>query len=533
MTHRLLTVSLLLSAAAPAQSTGSVSGIVVNDAGRQPVRKAAVTLVSMARDRSYAVAVTDGSGRFTIPALPAGRYRLGATRNGFFSIGYGATKPGENGAALVLAKGETRAGITLHLLPVRAVSGTVADAEGDPAPGIEVSLYLRRFDRGKPRYFQGETTITNQRGEYQFAGVTPGQYYAMAEGRSTAAVRSRPVVVLGEKPLHEMITRQFYPRSASLAGAAPILVDAGHDTTGIDFQLSSAPPVSVHGRITGLAEKTSQVNLYIRSGDSPDPRSSIVNLNLKPEDPVFQMQGLTPGTYQIVANSTSPSGQRRVVETVQLVSPDTEVSVALAPGIDLPGAVQVEGPGAEKVEEMRVSLSSGDYVPMRSRLQATVEAGNFTLRDVPAGIWDINVAPIPAGAYIKSMTLGRQDVLAEDMLITAASKGPLKIVISTAAPRVEGTVTPAGPATILIAPTGKFADVFSFFSTARADEKGRFQAAGLNPGTYRIYAFHQIEPESWQDPAFLRPFEAQSQALDLKEGALEKVTLAVIGDPAT
>jgi len=533
VTHRLLTVSLLLSGTALAQSTGSVSGIVVNDADRQPVRKAAVTLTSLARDRSYAVAITDGGGRFTIPALPAGRYRLRAARNGFFTVSYGATKPDENGAALILAKGETRAGIVLHLLPVRTLSGTVTDAEGDPAPGVDVSLYLRRFDRGKPNYFHTETAFTNQHGEYQFGGVTPGQYYAMAQGRSLPAVRTRPVVTLGEKPLPEIAARQFYPRSSSLAGAAPILIAASHDITGIDFQLSSAPPVSVHGKVTGLAEKTSQINLYIRSSDLPDPRGSIANLNVKPDDPVFHLPGLTPGTYQIVANSTSPSGQRRAVATVQLVSPDTDVTVALAPGVSIAGTVQVEGPGADKVEELRVSLSSGDYVPMRSRLQAKVDSGNFILQDVPAGIWDINVAPLPAGAYIKSMTLGRQDVLVEDMIITPSSKGPLKIVVSTAAPRVEGTVSPAGPATVLLAPTGKLADVFSLYSTVQADEKGHFQAAGLNPGSYRIYAFHQLEPEHWQDPAFLSPFESQSQALDLKEGGLEKVTLAVIGDPAT
>ena len=39
--------------------------------------------------------------------------------------------------------------------------------------------------------------------------------------------------------------------------------------------------------------------------------------------------------------------------------------------------------------------------------------------------------PVPRGGFIKSMLLGDQDVLTEDMVITSSTREPLRIVIST------------------------------------------------------------------------------------------------------
>jgi len=251
----------------------------------------------------------------------------------------------------------------------------------------------------------------------------------------------------------------------------------------------------------------------------------MVQIPVDAKNPVFQMNGIPAGSYRLVARA----GPRRSITPVRLTSPENEVNIALTPGVALSGTLTVEGPNATALKNPQVSLTPGDYLFMPPPVRTQVKDGAFHFTELPAGIWDIGVNPLPRGAYIKSMRLGKQDVLLEEMIIDANSKGPLNIVVSTAAPKVEGTVEPAGPATVLAAPTGKLAGIFSFYATAQADEKGHFTIAGLNPGAYRTYAFRELDDEAWQDPKFLLPFEAQSQSVELKEGVTETVKLTVIG----
>lgn len=508
-----------------AQQTGSVQGTVINSADRQPVPKAAVRITSMAQDRSYAVAITDSTGRFTLPAIPAGHYFLQANRNGFFPVSYGATKPQQRGTPLILSAGETRNGIALQLVPTTVVSGAVTDAEGDGLGRVSVILYRRRLDRGKPQYFPAGMSASDGTGHFEISGVLPGEYWALARAQFLPVFRTHPVAVAGEQVPAETVASQFYPGVDRLSAASPLIVAAGRDTTGIDFHLNYVSQVSLHGVVTGIPEGAANISISLESESLPLDRNNMVQIPVDAKNPVFQMNGIQAGSYRLVTRA----GPRRSVTPVRLTSPENEVNIALTPGVALSGTLTVEGPNATALKNPQVSLTPGDYLFMPAPVRTQVKDGAFHFTELPAGIWDIGVNPLPRGAYIKSMRLGKQDVLLEEMIIDANSKGPLDIVVSTAAPKVEGTVEPAGPATVLAAPTGKLAGIFSFYAMAQADEKGHFTITGLNPGAYRTYAFRELDDEAWQDPKFLLPFEAQSQSVELKEGATETVKLTVIG----
>src|SRR6185295_11796096 len=109
---------------------------------------------------------------------------------------------------------------------------------------------------------------------------------------------------------------------------------------------------------------------------------------------------------------------------------------------------------------------------------------------------DINAGPIPPGGYLKSMYLGTQDVLTEEMVITSKTTSPLNIVISTQAASLEGTVTKGADqpvrTVVLLAPYGKFKDVSSFYRYTSSDEKGHYLLKGVAPGRYRLYTFDEF-----------------------------------------
>ena len=146
--------------------------------------------------------------------------------------------------------------------------------------------------------------------------------------------------------------------------------------------------------------------------------------------------------------------------------------------------------------------------------------GTFVIRSVTPGVWDIGVNPIPPGGYIKSMRLGDQDVLTEDMTIGPGDK-VLRIVVSARGGVLEGHVKRSGEATsaiVLLAPAGRFSHVLSFYSQGIADETGHFKMEGLTPGTYKLYAFEALEYGAWQNPEILKPFESYGEKVEIGEG---------------
>ncbi|MBL0275331.1 MAG: TonB-dependent receptor [Anaeromyxobacter sp.] len=81
---RLAPLALLFAGVASAQTTGTITGVVTDGSNGQPVVGALVTATSPAAPGEQTV-VTDAKGSFTIANLPAGRYKLAASADGYKS----------------------------------------------------------------------------------------------------------------------------------------------------------------------------------------------------------------------------------------------------------------------------------------------------------------------------------------------------------------------------------------------------------------------------------------------------------------
>ncbi len=60
------------------------------------------------------------------------------------------------------------------------------------------------------------------------------------------------------------------------------------------------------------------------------------------------------------------------------------------------------------------------------------------------------------------------------------------------------------------------------------NEGGQFILPKVAPGTYRLYAWDDLETAQHYDPEFLKPYESQSVKLTVKENGREQVTLRQI-----
>jgi len=369
-------------------------------------------------------------------------------------------------------------------------------------------------------------TRSNDRGEYRITVNDTGKFYVSAGEDSQMHYGGQPAV-------RDVYARQFYGGSTDWHRAATITVAPGDQIRGIDVHLTPLRAFTLHGRVTGVPAPPPAP-----AGENPQTPEGPVFINVQlsqlsesgqvlntmgsgagQPDFAFQIPNVLPGRYRLSANSQfqMPPGQPHLksksywfAQRLDLTSDPGDITIALAPAIDLRGQVRAEG--FEK-NEFKVTLTSPD-VPYQPITATTGAQGRFTLEQVPPGIWDINAQPVPPGGFIKSMRLGKQDVLTEEMGIGPGTDSPLNIIISARAGKVDGEISDPALAgqramLVMLAPVGKFARVMSFFAFAQSDTGGRFQLRGLTPGTYKLLAFEEAPPGDPRNPDLVARLEGE------------------------
>ncbi len=531
----------LCSAVAQAQSGSLISGVVRNGWSREPLKRALITLSTDGPEPMDAVTYADSNGAFAFGGVPAGSYFLCARVRGYDRTCFGGvTEPGRPTPKLTVHAGRNRQDIILTALPLGSVSGTVLDSDGDPVPNAQVQLLRPVYERQKLGWDPVSNAQTNDRGEYHMSFVRPGHYRVVATRQYMPVSRIQPDVTNGQKPLEEVYSRQFYPNANSIDAAATLTLKAGNDIKTIDFSLNPVERAVVSGRIVfppGVAA-TDQVRLLLVS-DRPIEQ---LGAGAGPPDYRFEFPASPPGPQELLAILKTDDHTYFASQSIVAGSNTEDLTVALTAGTPLTGRLQLEGSGAQQHGPYTVHLTPGDHMRFLGE-QPTAEVnedGTFEFDDVVPGVWDIGVQPEPPGSYIKSMRLGKQDVLTEDMTLKAGAREPLNIVLSMNGAIVSGTVAeseasgakPESRVMVLLAPCGKFEDVLSFYQARATDENGNFTFKQVTPGRYKIYAFDRMERDEYWNPDFLKPYAAMGEAFDVPEGGRvdRKATLIVRGE---
>ncbi|HEY1160972.1 MAG TPA: carboxypeptidase-like regulatory domain-containing protein, partial [Terracidiphilus sp.] len=100
-------------AASPAGGLYRIAGTVVNSATGEPVRHAAVAVLSEADSLTVASAESDSEGHFSLQRLPAAKYQLTASKRGFRTAFY--DEHDEFNTAIVTGPGQETSSLTFRL----------------------------------------------------------------------------------------------------------------------------------------------------------------------------------------------------------------------------------------------------------------------------------------------------------------------------------------------------------------------------------------------------------------------------------
>src|SRR5215472_14962899 len=166
------------SAAAAQSAQSSLQGRVMRWGTNEPVAKATIELRRVQTGTSVPyVAMSAADGTFVFASVPAGQYRVIATRAGFVRAEYGQRWPNGAGTLLSVPPGQAIGNVPIPMLQTGAISGTVRDQFGRPLGNADVDAYTATYRTGRRVLTKVQSVVSDDRGEYRLFWLTPGHYF--------------------------------------------------------------------------------------------------------------------------------------------------------------------------------------------------------------------------------------------------------------------------------------------------------------------------------------------------------------------
>lgn len=514
--------------------TSAIEGTVVDAQSGEPVRRAEVTAFATGQDAPDPQSIaTDANGHFVINGLPAGKYRVRVEANRFAPQSYGESRLGGRGKDVDVAVGQDVSGVDFRLIPCGVVTGEVHDEAGDPVEGAMVHA----IPVGRRRGVQGGNQVqTNDLGQYRLYNLPPGQYVI-------AVLMSRPERQQ-QGAQGQTYVPMFYPDTSDPTSAAAITVDPGTEAQGIDIDVRPVHAVRVSGRVMNLSGGGSTQNAYVMLMPAGlDPRRGMGRLGMLTAGRYaasaggprgeFEIDGVPAGSYWAIANLQDEQREYQGRTLVQVADADVQgVTIPVSAGVTLTGHVRVDPQGPFDYSKVAVAAIPTDGAGFGGQGAQVRLDGSFTLENVAAGNYRLNVSGYPEEYYLKSVRFGGGDVLDTGLSVDSTSgAAQLDVILSAGGATISGTVMkddkPA-QATVLLVPDPPHRDREDLYSMKRTRADGSFSMLGLPPGDFKLFAFEDPDPGLMNDPSLLQPYESKGSSVHLEEGQKQTVQLELI-----
>jgi Carboxypeptidase regulatory-like domain len=565
-TSRLLLATLLFAVCGRAvsqQPAASIDGVVADAGSEARIAKATVDLRIPGTRTAVATTRTDREGKFYLPNVNPGAYRLFITHAGHVTTD----------KTLTLSAGQRIADLRVAMTAGGVISGRITD-KGKPIGLADAVAVKAIWTEGQPSLVPVISVRTDDTGEFHLFWLPPGRYYVIGivwdiatsvgyfvnpdddDTGNFSAQRyvGRTVFMrataggIAENEAHVPV---YYPGTTDPLMARAIEVQPGGVIRGIDIDASAIRTGRVSGRVVGIPnEARTTVDLLpiisgVATSEAQRPSAVVDTVGN------FEMGSVAPGRYL----ATARGGDRIGRAFVEVHNRDVaDVVISLSPRISLSGRVVVEGtlpPNA--LSSLRVGLRSDPLLPNAVNNGVPINVingvpvkpdGSFIVT-APPGDFRLYVMPLlgpPApdetsprsapGYYVKSIRLGDQDLLSERVRLQSQPQDPLTIVVGTRPATLQGRVLddrqqPSTGSTVVLVHDGDLRyHLQERFTTS--DASGHFEFENLAPGNYRIFAWTNVDRGAWHDPEFMRNVESFGVPFKAEEGGGNALDVRVI-----
>jgi hypothetical protein len=524
-----------------ARGRGIVRGRVLTSDGRAlPGAQVALVRASAPRDVRSTRSFTDGA--FEFPDLPAGSYRVAASKAGYWRV---PSNGSENALsrmmserAIDLPDGGRVDDVEVTLARWSTLSGHISDEYGDPIQGASVQLLQIRYEAGRRRLVGvGPAATTDDLGAYREYALTAGEYIVSA---SVGDVGSSDI---------PGYARSYFPGTPDTGAARFVAVGPSDDVAGIDFSLSRTRTARIAGTILdpdGSPTLGGTVQLLPRWRSAS---LTTVPVGARLRNGAFEFPNVPPGQYVVQAYRGRLNGWTEGAFGSLPIAIDgadvADLVVQMTPGSSIDGVVTLDAFGAAgrpPLSGLQITTVPVDFDRSPPNGFAVADLGpdgTFRIAGVN-GPRRLDVRRVPAGWTLEAIRAGGVDVTDRVLPFGAPSQSLRNVdVVLTdrttdlRALVVDGDTRPVPRSSVIVFSTDRSnwyaASRFLRLATAGAD--GSVAISGLPFGSYYVAAVPRPPsdgPDAWQDPAFLESIISPASSVTLVEGQTATVSLKMI-----
>ncbi|HEX5071142.1 MAG TPA: carboxypeptidase-like regulatory domain-containing protein [Vicinamibacterales bacterium] len=404
------------SAAAAAQAGGRGAG--TGAAVMPPGVQARGSLVQVQFTSSVSRTVmTDASGAFSFPRLPAGNFTVQVSHSEYLAAAYGQTRYGGQGKFVTLTDGQ-QATLKMPLQRGGVITGMVIGPDGEPIRNAQVRTWRVDITTGFRRLQGLNGGQTDDRGVYRIFGLTPGEYFVSATPNSNGLLMSQtfsqseiieraiasgpvnppsapgqpstvsvsiPVQIVPtfnsiESAVPNTYLPTFSPSSPIPSGGTSVTVAAAEEKIGVDVRVQMTQATTIRGTLTTPLDPGVTLQLSLMSEDtsidSPQTMTARTDAN-----GTFMFRGVAPGNYTVLAQTmasqppiTIVNGQPSPVTQPPPVLTDAQkmwgktrvtvagepaipINVTLKPALSISGVVTAEMAQPPDFSRMRATVA--------------------------------------------------------------------------------------------------------------------------------------------------------------------------------
>jgi hypothetical protein len=477
----------LFCASAVSAQTVTLTGSVTNANTHEPIQ--AVTLGLYSNSFSSG-AHSDASGRFRIPSVKAGGYRLVASRTGF----EGVTKQ------IRIEAGADPPALDLTMLPWPGVRGTVFDSQRQPIGGVRV----RAINPGNAPGVVDEA-ITDGGGRYALQRLTPGQYHFLAmppvDGSATEPMELAPT---------------WFPSATDQHDAPPVSLRPGDDLLGFDIVLRTVPVFRLSGKVVDergepASGATVETGLTERKTTARDDGS-------------FDLMRVRPGDGALRANWQRGAVKLRGFAKVAVRNHDIEdLVLRVAPPVSVSGQIELDGQPRHRCEG-DASLMPVDG--QGEKVYTGFGESGIRFESVYLGRYRLSVEPgwKFGRHYLDSVWLGERDITVDELEVVPGMM-PFRVVPRTGGGRLRGAVEDGNGGAVVLTPREERLRFRPFILVVPLEGR-TFAIDNARPGEYYAFAFQgSFNSDEMQNPTYALPYLEGATIVRLERDSTATVTV--------
>ena len=447
---------------------------------------------------------------------------------------------------LSFVPGQALSDVQIELFRAGVITGSVdrrsQRARGRRARGRDPSLFHRASNGSTRKPAARSRTIE---GVYRIYGLPPGEYLVMTP--TTQMNVEIPEPRLSAAGIPNMNARDvayptlFYAASRYSELSLPVQLTSGEVRYAVNFQWTPVPARSVSGVLIGNTDAVAdQIVRLVPLEERGISLGHEVAATTSAIDGTFRFERVPAGEYRIEAggafgaprlvdiaaesNSPAPSVYWGDMPVTVIDEDVSRLAIEMQAGRRASGVI--DAPAAAGTQSDRISIVIVPARPGLSRATAPVVAnGRFFTAPLIPGLYDIRVAGLPAGWYLKDITVDGFTALDFPAELGVFDDTEIVVSITDRPTVIEGAVRNSNNvlssgATVVIMPVSSPDSGWNpnRSRVTRASMNGLFAVAGLPPGEYLVVAFDDAAGEGLQDERILRQLHTLATRVSLRDG---------------